>query len=504
MAISSDLDLRSVLTRIVEAATRLTDARYGALGVVGSESYLVEFVTTGISEQGRRSIGELPHGRGILGLLIHDPQPIRLRHLGEHPESHGFPANHPPMDSFLGVPVRIRGTIFGNLYLTEKTGGEEFTDTDEQLVVALAGVAGLMIENARAYGLSERRREWLEAAATLLDPPGMPIDWEASLVRIAAAARTAGRARAVAVADVAARHILAIACEPDEEDELRRRLDDLRPHIAGLEIVDSIDVPMGPLVATVVPLGTQLAKGGLLVVFHETAELRRRDVDDRDLLGSFADFAALTLDRGQAISEREELVVMSDRERIARDLHDVVIQRLFATGMQLQAAGMHAVRDDVRDLVQRSAQELDATIRDVRATIFELQMPSADSVRRELRALVREYGRVLGFAPELRITGPVDTAVTEAMRESLLKVAREALSNVSRHASATRVEIVASVGDGRFTLTVDDDGVGLTSAGARSGLANVVARADALGGAAEIQKSPLGGVSIRWSVPLSR
>jgi signal transduction histidine kinase len=504
MAISSDLDLRNVLSRIVEAATRLTDARYGALGVVGAESYLVEFVTTGIPDEDRARIGELPHGRGILGLLITDPRPIRLKDLKDHPDSYGFPPHHPPMASFLGVPVRIRGTVFGNLYLTEKTGGGEFTDTDEQLVVALAGVAGLLIENARAYGLSERRREWLEAAATLPDTLQPPTDWEASLTRIASAARRAGRASAIAVVDPEARDVLAIACDPDDEDDFRRRLDDLWPDLADLEILDPVDLSTGPMVATVVRLSTQLARGGLLVAFHDAASLRRRDFDDRELLSSFTDFAALTLDRGQAISEREELAVISDRERIARDLHDVVIQRLFATGMQLQAASMRAVRDDVRELVQRSAEELDATIRDVRATIFELQVPSSGSVRRELRSLVREYGRVLGFMPELRIKGPVDTAVTEQMREPLLKVAREALSNVSRHAQAARVQMVAGVGDGRFTLEVDDDGIGLVSPGAHSGLENAAARAGALGGDLEIGESPLGGVRLRWSVPLTR
>jgi signal transduction histidine kinase len=466
MAISSDLDLHSVLGRIVEAATRLTGARYGALGVIGAENYLVDFLTTGIDEQDRRRIGDLPHGHGILGLLIRDPRPIRLKALSDHAASYGFPPNHPEMGSFLGVPVRIRGTVFGNLYLTEKAGDGEFTDTDEQLVVALAGVAGMVIENARAYGLSERRREWLEAATTLPDLLQPPIDWEGSLTRIASSARRAGDSRAVAVVDIDARKVFAIACDSQEEDELRRVLEGLRPQLIGLEVLDPVDLTAGPLVATVVALSTQLARGGLLVTFHEAADLRRRDYDDRDLLRSFADFAALALDRGQAIREREQLVVMSDRERIARDLHDVVIQRLFATGMQLQAAGMRATRDDVRELVQRSAAELDATIRDVRATIFELQMPSSDSTRRELRALVREYGRVLGFMPQLRIAGPLDTAVTEAIRESLLKVVREALSNVARHARATRVEIVASVGDGRFTLTVDDDGVGLITCGA--------------------------------------
>lgn len=504
MAISSDLDLHNVLSRIVEGATRLTDARYGALGVVGPESYLVEFVTTGISEDERTRIGDLPHGRGILGLLISDPRPIRMKDLSQHPSSYGFPPNHPPMGSFLGVPVRIRGTVFGNLYLTEKAGGGEFTETDEQLVVALAGVAGLAIENARAYGLSERRREWLEAAASLPASMQPPIDWEASLTQIGATARRAARSVATAIVDTDTGRVLAIACEPPAEDEIRRRLDEMRAEIADIEILDPVDVPVGGLVATVVPLGTQLAKGGVLVSFNDSAAVRLRDVDDRDLLRSFSDYAALTLDRGQAISEREELAVISDRERIARDLHDSVIQRLFATGMQLQAAALRAQIPEVRDLVQRSASELDATIREVRATIFELQVPSAGSVRRELRALVREYGRVLGFTPDLRLKGPVDTAVTEQMREPLLKVVREALSNVSRHAQATHAEVEASVGDGRFTVTVDDDGVGLSSVATRSGLDNVAVRAADLGGELELGESALGGARLRWSVPLTR
>jgi signal transduction histidine kinase len=504
MAISSDLDLHNVLSRIVEAATTLTGARYGALGVVGPENYLVDFVTTGIGEDDHRRIGDLPHGRGILGLLISEPRPIRLKDLTDHPSSYGFPPHHPPMGSFLGVPVRIRGTVFGNLYLTEKDGGGEFTDTDEQLVVALAGVAGVVIENARAYGLSERRREWLEAAAALPESLQLPIDWESYLTEVAATARRAAGAVATAIVDTDGAHVLALVCEPDAEDEIRRCLDVVLAEVTDLEIIDPVDVDAGALVATIVPLRTHLARGGLLISCYGAAQVRLRDFDDRDLLRSFTDYAALTLDRGQAMSEREELAVVSDRERIARDLHDVVIQRLFATGMQLQAAAMRAVSDDVRERVERSVGELDATIRDVRATIFELQMPSAGSVRSELRALVREYRPVLGFAAELRIKGPVDTAVTEPMRESLLKVLREALSNVSRHAHATHVEIVAGVADGHFVLTVDDDGVGVATIGQRSGLENARARAAALGGDLELDRSPLGGARLLWSVPLSR
>ena len=504
IAISSDLDLRSVLSRIVESATTLTSARYGALGVIGPDDNLVEFVTTGISDEDRLLIGDLPHGRGILGLLITDPRPIRLRDLADHASSFGFPPNHPPMGSFLGVPVRIRGTVFGNLYLTEKAGGGEFTDTDEELVIALAGVAGLAIENARAYGLSERRREWLEAAATLPDTLQPPIDWDQCLAQIATTARKVARAMATAVVDAEASTVLSLACEAGAEDLVRDRLPQLLREMAGLEIVDPVDLQGDGLVTTVVPLSTQLAKGGLLMCLYDAAAVRLRDVDDRHLLRSYTDYAALTLDRGQAMTEREELAVISDRERIARDLHDVVIQRLFATGMQLQAAALRVQDDSARALVQSSVADLDSTIRDVRATIFELQPPSAGSLRSELRALVREYTRVLGFTPKLWIKGPADTAATEDLGESLLKVVREALSNVSRHARASQVDVVVSVADSRVTLTVDDDGVGFGEPGAHSGLENARARAERLGGELRLETSHLGGARLHWSVPLSR
>ncbi|MGB0100327.1 MAG: GAF domain-containing protein, partial [Nocardioides sp.] len=198
-AISSDLDLRAVLTRIVEAATQLTGARYGALGVVGSDSFLVEFVTTGLTPDEHARIGELPHGRGILGLLIHQPEPIRLDDLSQHPQSAGFPPHHPPMGSFLGVPVRIRGTVFGNLYLTEKSGSASFTEQDQALVEALATTAGFVIDNARAYGLSERRRQWLEASAQLSEALQPPIEPEAGLVEVARSARTMTGAPATAL-----------------------------------------------------------------------------------------------------------------------------------------------------------------------------------------------------------------------------------------------------------------------------------------------------------------
>lgn len=501
-AISSDLDLHNVLNRIVEAATSLTSARFGALGVVGPENRLIEFLTTGVDADLRSRIGELPHGRGILGLLISDPRPLRLKDLTHHPASYGFPPNHPPMGSFLGVPVRIRGNVFGNLYLTEKAGGGEFTESDEELCVGLAGAAGVLIENARAYGLSERRRRWLEAMSALPDTIQPPIDWSRSLHRVCEIGRRASGSEALAILDPTSARVLAVACDPEREPAIRQSLAEVAPTIRELEITDPADVPMGERVGTVVPLATRLAEGGVLVSLEPVGDRHRRDHDDRDFLRSFTDYAALTLDRGEAMTQREALAVVSDRERIARDLHDVVIQRLFATGMQLRAAAMRVEDAELRDRVESSVGDLDATIRDVRATIFELQTPSSGSVRAEVRELVREYREVLGFSPRLTIKGPLDTAVTETMREPLMKVLREALSNVARHARATQVEISLSVSEGTVTLSVDDDGVGLPADVSRSGLENARVRAAALGGTLHLDVSPLSGVRLQWSIPL--
>jgi signal transduction histidine kinase len=205
------------------------------------------------------------------------------------------------------------------------------------------------------------------------------------------------------------------------------------------------------------------------------------------------------------MTEREDLAVISDRERIARDLHDVVIQRLFATGMQLQAAAMRVPDTGLRERLERSVADLDATIRDVRATIFELQSPASDSLRSELRALVREYHSTLSFVPELHLAGPLDTAVDSSLREPLLKVLREALSNLARHSHASSAEIQVAVAEGpRLVLTVEDDGVGLAEAGPRSGLENADTRATRLGGFLRVENRSSGGTRLTWSVPLVR
>lgn len=501
-AISSDLDLRSVLTRIVEAATRLTDARYGALGVLGTTSgdaLLAEFVTTGLTDDERARIGDLPHGLGILGLLIQHPEPIRLDDLTAHPNAVGFPPNHPPMGTFLGVPVRIRGTVFGNLYLTEKGAGRSFTIEDELLVVALANTAGFVIENARAYGLSERRRRWLEAAADLDEAVQPPVEFGRALREVARTARTMSGARAVAAS---------IAREGTPPQLATVDLADVAGVLAALteigdDTTDPLELSVGEYDALVVPLRTHLAGGGTLVAFFDRDTGPLPD-ESRELFVSFAEHAALSLDRAQGVDDRAELAVISDRERIARDLHDLVIQRLFATGLQLQGTLALTSDPEVGKRVDRAIEALDLTIKDIRGTIFELQQRQRGStLRAELRGLVSEYAPLLRFEPTVRTTGPVDTAVPPDIQQQLLPVLREALSNLARHSGAANGEIELAVDDREVRLSVLDDGVGIHPEAAESGLRNARRRATALGGRLELTRRQPRGTSFVWRVPLS-
>ncbi|QSR32503.1 ATPase [Nocardioides sp. S5] len=501
-AISSDLDLASVLTRIVEAATALTGARYGALGVLGSTGDLVEFVTTGLDERTRALIGDLPRGRGILGVIIDDPSGLRLADLSAHPSSVGFPPNHPPMTSFLGMPVRIRGTVFGNLYLTEKTGDGPFTEADEQLVEELARTAGYVISNARSFALSERRRQWLEASAELSELLQPPVDLPSALDQIVSTARQVSHARAVALWSSRGPEHDTVSVAPDAdtdrvEELLARARVVAAPDAGGPVHTSTVDgVPV-----VVVPLRSHLAPvTALVAVAQPGAGLL--DVQDRDLFAGFADQVALSLDRTQALADRQELALISDRERIARDLHDVVIQRLFATGLQLQGVAAMAGDGAVTERLDSSVAELDDTIKAIRGTIFELQDRRGDSLRASVRRLVKEYVPVLGFAPVVRTSGPVDTVVPPAIGTQLLAVLREAISNVARHALADSAQVDVSVTSEQLELRVADDGVGLPEDVTESGLRNARRRAADLGGTLEISRLGERGTVLVWHVPL--
>ena len=501
-AIASDLDLRSVLTRIVEAATQLTGARYGALGVLGSDS-VVEFVTTGIDEATARSIGDPPRGAGVLGLLLDDPRPLRIDDVTRHPLAAGFPPHHPPMRSFLGVPVRIRGTVYGNLYLTEKAGGGGFTSADEELVEALASTAGFVIDNARAYGLSERRRQWLEASAELAETLQPPIDVGRALAQVARSARSMAQALAASVLRLdngAPVHTTSV--DPADAEQVDAALEELGDQVWPRGDASPVDVTVGGREALLVPLRTHLVGSGLLVLLFE-AGTPPTAFDERALLATFADQAGLALDRAQAIEDRAELAVTSDRERIARDLHDLVIQRLFATGLQLQGASTMATTSARAERIDQAVEALDMTIKDIRGTIFELQHRGhAPSLRADLRQLAREYAPLLEFDPTVSTVGPVDTAVPPDVREQLLPVLREALSNLARHAAADEAEIELYVDEREVRLTVLDNGVGLSALSAESGLRNARRRATALGGSFELGPRQPRGTSFVWRVPL--
>ncbi|MCX6395797.1 MAG: GAF domain-containing sensor histidine kinase [Propionibacteriales bacterium] len=503
LEISSDLDLDSVLSRLVEAATELTGARYGALGVIGGDGGLAEFITTGMDDETHRLIGDLPRGRGLLGHLINEPHPLRLDDLTEHPATSGMPPHHPPMRTFLGVAIRIRGTVFGNLYLTEKQHAPTFTEQDELLVQALAHAAALVIENASAYGLSERRRRWLEASARLVDELQPPIAHEAALEHVARRARSTSGAIAAAVIQFPADEHPVIAASDlagttDLTSVVRSVLDDARTS-------DQQSIPLAVdlegRTALVVPLRAHLGDPSvLLTVFEGPNNAIARE--QQEFIVAFADQAGLAVDRAQALLDREDLALVSERARIARDLHDVVIQRLFATGLKLDSFRSSPNGTDADAFLTGIVKDLDLTISDIRATIFGLQQQSHGSLRSEIHAILAEYTEVLGFAPALRTHGPVDLLVPPDLAEHLLAVLREGMSNVARHSRSQDAAVELAVSGTDVLLRIIDGGIGIPEHRHESGLRNLRERAEVLGGTLEVSPNAGPGTTLTWQAPL--
>jgi signal transduction histidine kinase len=517
VGIGADLHLRPTLERIVEAACQLVGARYGALGVIGPDRKLVEFITHGISPEEHAAIGEPPTGRGVLGLLIQDPRPMRMPDITRHPQSYGFPANHPPMHSFLGVPLRIRDQVFGNLYLGDKQGAAEFTEDDEEVVVALAAAAGVAIENARLYAIGHRRERWLAATAEITSVLLGEVNRTGALQLVARRAREIAEAQLVLVLlhDEETGQLTVEVVEADGGEAPADLVGAVLPlaevgfsaavtesqHVVVEDLGKTAPwpVPISTGPALVTPLAAAGALHGVLVVAYGPGQTRPDD--ELALLTTFAGQAALALERARAQDEREQLIVLEDRERIARDLHDVVIQRLFATGLQLQTAAQIAGRPEVAGRVNAAVDDLDATIRDIRTAIFELRTPAASELRAEIRDTVAAAAASLGFRPVLTMAGPIDSAVPDAVRPDLLAVLREALSNVVRHAHASSVDVGLDASGGRLTLTVRDDGVGVTAA-ERGGLVNMRERAARRAGTFEIVSAEPTGTILTWTVPL--
>lgn len=519
LTITSGLKLDATLRAIVHTAAELVDARYGALGVRGYDHRLVEFVYEGIDEETRHLIGSLPEGRGVLGALIEEPKPIRLDDISRHPASVGFPLHHPPMRTFLGVPVRIRDEVFGNLYLTEKADGQPFSDDDEVLVQALAAAAGIAVDNARLFEESRTREAWIEATRDIGTQMLAGADPAMVFRLIAEEALTlmAGAATLVAVPldDEAP------ACEVDDlvivevAGEISPAVKQMTVAVSGTSIggvfhdrtprrfdrLDlAVDGPVEPGPALVLPLRAADTVAGVLVALRSADEQPFSD-KQLDMMAAFADQAALAWRLATAQRQMREVEILTDRDRIARDLHDHVIQRLFAVGLTLQGAAPRARVPAVRESIYSSIDDLQEIIQEIRSAIFDLHAgPSrATGLRHRLDKVIDQLA-IPALHTTVQYTGPL-SVVDTVLANHAEAVLREAVSNAVRHANATSLAINVSVEDD-VRVEVVDDGVGISGDITESGLRNLRQRADDAGGEFTVENMPTGGTLLRWSAPL--
>ncbi|WP_240755714.1 GAF domain-containing sensor histidine kinase [Nocardioides iriomotensis] len=525
VALTGDHSLESVLRRITETAAQLVGARYVALGVLGSatDRRLEAFVTYGLDHEERAAIGDLPRGRGLLGLIIDRPEPVRLHDIADDPRSFGFPAHHPPMHSFLGVPIRIRDKVYGNLYLTEKLDGCDFTEQDEAVVVALAAAAGVAIDNARLHEDGARRERWLEATAEITARVVRPDGHETALQTVADRARELAGAAVASVVLAAADDRLELDVISGIEDRFKPTgrlttkssltrfvietgqslvVEDLRddPRVDP-DLLDREGWPsLGP--AIVVPLRAAEGVVGALFLAWAPGGMADLQAVDIRLPQAFAEQAALALEVARARKVHERLAVFEDRDRIARDLHDLVIQRLFAIGLGLEGSIRMVREPEVAQRITRAVDDVDATIKEIRHSIFALGAPSTSpDVRQTCQDLVDRAAASLKFRPTLEFSGPVQSVIDDAVSGQVAAVLGEALSNVVRHAQASSVRVTLAVDDDRVELVVVDDGCGFDAVDISSGLGNLRERAEALGGRCTVQSVPGRGTAVRWSVP---
>jgi len=520
VAVGAGLELAGTLQRIVQTAVELVDARYGALGVLSGHEGLSEFVYVGIDPETRAEMGHLPEGKGLLGHLIEHPFPIRLPDLAGHPSSVGFPPNHPPMRSFLGTPVRVREEVFGNIYLTEKQGEVEFNEDDAVVLEALAAAAGVAIENARLFEQARRRERWQHASgevnALLLG--GAESEEAFDLI--------ARRTCELSGSDTA---LILLAGESGDMLRVEAGAGTRGVEMIGLEVSAGIPViaaviddrepavygdfaeALGPGTdlfgefgpADAVPFGPATGVSGLLLALRNK-DGRRFTGEQLPMLASFATQAALALELADKQRQQRMLDLLADRDRIAGDLHDHVIQRLFAAGMSLQAIVGRISDSEARGRVNNVVGQLDETMRDIRTSIFDLHTSgeeSPTSLRRRMLDLVAEASANTDRSPAVRISGAVDTLVPPSVAEHALAVLHEGVSNAVRHAHAADIVVTVEVGT-ELIINVTDNGVGMPADVARSGLLNLERRAVDCGGTTSVSANPNGGTRLVWRVPL--
>ncbi|MHA7155724.1 GAF domain-containing sensor histidine kinase [Arthrobacter sp. TMN-50] len=522
-AIAENQGLQTVLERVVAAACRLVDAKFAALGVIGPDGALSHFITVGLDEDQIARIGALPVGHGVLGLLISEPKPLRLADLRDHPASFGFPPGHPQMTSFLGVPIRVRDTVFGNLYLTEKNGGGDFTQSDEDLTVALAAAAGVAIENMRLFEAETRRSRWLECGqdavrALLNTSPDRSLS---DVELVAEHARAASGAALV---------LILTRLEPDEslycEVALGLHGDDLRGRLVGNgSVLRTMTLPFGDTsvlnghdLHNVLPtheseafetaLYTRITDRGAharFLVIARTHDDPPFSPVDQLMAAAFASQISTALELTQMQIQREQDAVFGDRDRIARDLHDLVIQRMFAAGLSIQSLRKHVVGEEPLARIASVTTELDATIGELRDTIYSLQSAthSEAALSSRILALTRQVLDGSEVEPVIHFSGPLDTSVREATAAQVEAILREALSNALQHAHATTIIVSLTAGKQCVNLQIVDNGRGFEQNGRRSGLRNMQQRAEELGGKVAIESSLGQGATIDVTLPLT-
>ena len=515
-AIIGQLELPVVLEKIVAAAVELVGAKYGALGVVAPDGTLSEFIHVGMSDAEVRAIGHLPEGHGLLGALIDDPHPIRLAELTDDARSAGFPAHHPGMGSFLGVPVRVRSEVYGNLYLSNQSNAA-FSDEDEQLVTALAATAGIAIENARLFAETHRRQAWSAAttrfAASLL-----------SAEDGTALSTLAGRVLEIAEADIvwvlvpaaASDHLVAATARGVDEQLIEGRSFPIAgSFVAGVleggqprqvndgswsELVMSGGRELGPVMA--VPLLAPGDAHGVLVVAR-LAGGPRFALADLEMAADFAGQAGVAMALAAARADRQRMELLEDRGRIARDLHDHVIQQLFGMGLRLQGLATNDLPRSVVQALSHTVSDLDDSISQIRTAIFALSAPAdaaPESVRHAVLDLATELGASMPSSPTVSFSGPVDLVVVDDLADDVIAVARECVTNIARHAQAQHSSISLAVVNGSVVLEVVDDGNGAQGSTRRSGVHNLEVRARARLGTFSFDSND-SGTRVIWSVP---
>ncbi|MBW4094546.1 MAG: GAF domain-containing protein [Acidobacteria bacterium] len=518
-SVAEDLSLDAVLERLVQSACSLLKARYAALGVIGEDKSLSRFITVGVDEELIRKIGPLPTGHGVLGLLTSDPRPLRLHNLHKHPSSYGFPEHHPPMVTFLGVPVRVRDKVFGNLYMTEKEDGEDFTAEDQELAVALAAAAGVAIENAKLFEDARLRTRWLEACmyvtGKMMDDMRDTNELSLDMIAATALAESDSATTLVGISSDDGAELYVSASAGEGSPQLTGRT--LAITSAILSDVVKRGVPtvfenatdflgsmerwaLGPII--VIPLGLQGTNQGLLILARNEGMGGYSQIVV-EMSAVFGSNVALAMELARTHRLREQILVFTDRDRIAKDLHDVVIQRIFAAGLSVQSLQRFVTDNKATQRIRAVTTELDQTIRDLRDTIYSLKIgvgetePLSDLILRT----VRNAAKPLLFAPRLNLAGPIDTAVPDEVAKHLLAVLSEGLSNAVRHAEAGAIEVSIDARGDELSVVIIDDGVGMGDSGRRSGLANMEQRATLLDGTFDVVSVIGKGTRISWCVP---